>query len=423
MELATVHVFCCLDLKRKKRFWLKISLIAILSAFAVVVPAYITSIIPNPAQDYSMIRIFFYYFIILFVSTPLLYEVKLQYAFFSIIISSITTFLSEGFGNMVIIAFNSAVDNLSFWFELLIKSLTFIVTFYFTHHFYIIRFRSNIHDSSFKSSMIFSLMFVIIAGGMKTMENYIRSLNNSYLMMVIIIEVLYGFIMLFLLYGLLNQRESEAEMAMIKQIWNDDRKHYEMQKESVEMINVRVHDLKHQIEDMKNQGELTDKMIRQLEESADIYQSVVQTGNEVLDVILSSVSLRCQKNKTQLTVMADGKAVDFMDDTDIYSLFGNMLDNAIEYENTINQENMRFISLTIKKKDDIVCIHSENYYGKEQPDEDLLKTTKKDSDNHGLGTKSMKKIIEKYKGVINFHVADHMFQVDCMIDTSKEVRA
>jgi sensor histidine kinase regulating citrate/malate metabolism len=194
-----------------------------------------------------------------------------------------------------------------------------------------------------------------------------------------------------------------------------------MQKEAVEMINIRVHDLKHQIQDMKNQGELTDKMIRQLEDSADIYQSVVQTGNDVLDVILSSVSLRCQKNKTQLTVMADGLAVSFMDDTDIYSLFGNMMDNAIEYENSIEEENLRFISLTIKKKEDIVYIHSENYFGKEMPKDDFLMTTKNDFSNHGYGTKSMKKIVEKYKGVIHFYVADQMFQVDCMIDTTKEV--
>lgn len=421
IELAIVQLFCCRELEKKQKFFLKQSLLSLLSIAAIVLPSYITTLIPNPGQDYSMLRIYLYDFGIIFLATMILYKAKRQYIVFSIIVGSLTVFLSEGFGNLIIMAVRSAIDNLIYGYELLILSLTYILVFYLSHHFLIVRYRSNISDRSFPSLAIFTSIFIVITFGMKQVEIYIRSLNNSYLMMILIIEILYAFIMFCLLYGLLNQRESEAEMALIKQSWNDDRKHYEMQKEAVEMINIRVHDLKHQIQDMKNQGELTDKMIRQLEDSADIYQSVVQTGNDVLDVILSSVSLRCQKNKTQLTVMADGLAVSFMDDTDIYSLFGNMMDNAIEYENSIEEENLRFISLTIKKKEDIVYIHSENYFGKEMPKDDFLMTTKNDFTNHGYGTKSMKKIVEKYKGVIHFYVADQMFQVDCMIDTTKEV--
>ncbi len=421
IELAIVQLFCCRELEKKQKFFLKQSLLSLLSIAAIVLPSYITTLIPNPGQDYSMLRIYLYDFGIIFLATMMLYKAKRQYIVFSIIVGSLTVFLSEGFGNLIIMAVRSAIDNFIYGYELLILSLTYVLVFYLSHHFLIVRYRSNISDRSFPSLAIFTSIFIVITFGMKQVEIYIRSLNNSYLMMILIIEILYAFIMFCLLYGLLNQRESEAEMALIKQSWNDDRKHYEMQKEAVEMINIRVHDLKHQIQDMKNQGELTDKMIRQLEDSADIYQSVVQTGNDVLDVILSSVSLRCQKNKTQLTVMADGLAVSFMDDTDIYSLFGNMMDNAIEYENSIEEENLRFISLTIKKKEDIVYIHSENYFGKEMPKDDFLMTTKNDFSNHGYGTKSMKKIVEKYKGVIHFYVADQMFQVDCMIDTTKEV--
>ena len=421
IELAIVQLFCCRELEKKQKFFLKQSLLSLLSIAAIVLPSYITTLIPNPGQDYSMLRIYLYDFGIIFLATMILYKAKRQYIVFSIIVGSLTVFLSEGFGNLIIMAVRSAIDNFIYGYELLILSLTYVLVFYLSHHFLIVRYRSNISDRSFPSLAIFTSIFIVITFGMKQVEIYIRSLNNSYLMMIVIIEILYAFIMFCLLYGLLNQRESEAEMALIKQSWNDDRKHYEMQKEAVEMINIRVHDLKHQIQDMKNQGELTDKMIRQLEDSADIYQSVVQTGNDVLDVILSSVSLRCQKNKTQLTVMADGLAVSFMDDTDIYSLFGNMMDNAIEYENSIEEENLRFISLTIKKKEDIVYIHSENYFGKEMPKDDFLMTTKNDFSNHGYGTKSMKKIVEKYKGVIHFYVADQMFQVDCMIDTTKEV--
>lgn len=67
----------------------------------------------------------------------------------------------------------------------------------------------------------------------------------------------------------------------------------------------------------------------------------------MLDVILSDYSLRCRKSEVQLTCMADGGKIAFMDELDVYSLFGNMLENALEYEQTVTEKENRFISLTV----------------------------------------------------------------------------
>ncbi len=74
------------------------------------------------------------------------------------------------------------------------------------------------------------------------------------------------------------------------------------------------------------------------------------------------------------------------------------------------------MSLTIKQKDGILLIHEENLFsGEAKKDGDILSTTKEDKANHGLGTKSMKKMVEKYKGEIEFLIQDNMFQVDVQI--------
>ena len=73
----------------------------------------------------------------------------------------------------------------------------------------------------------------------------------------------------------------------------------------------------------------------------------------------------------------------------------------------------RFISLTIKQEKNIIKIHEENYFeGEDVIFNGIINTTKSDSENHGFGTKSMKKIVKKYKGKIDFYVQDQMFQVD-----------
>ena len=45
-------------------------------------------------------------------------------------------------------------------------------------------------------------------------------------------------------------------------------------------------------------------------------------GNKVLDAVLTSKSLYCQNNGIGLTCVADGSALNFMEDMDISALFG-----------------------------------------------------------------------------------------------------
>ena len=79
-----------------------------------------------------------------------------------------------------------------------------------------------------------------------------------------------------------------------------------------------------------------------MEKEIKIYEAQNKTGNKVLDAVLTSKSLYCQNNGIGLTCVADGSALNFMEDMDISALFGNILDNAIEASMMLDQEK-RFI--------------------------------------------------------------------------------
>ena len=107
---------------------------------------------------------------------------------------------------------------------------------------------------------------------------------------------------------------------------------YRSAQDSIDLINKKYHDLKHQIAVLRSEtSEEKAHYLDAMEQEIRSYEAQNKTGNEVLDTILTSKSLYCQQHGITLTCVADGAALDFMDTMDLCSLFGNALDNAIKF--------------------------------------------------------------------------------------------
>ena len=88
-----------------------------------------------------------------------------------------------------------------------------------------------------------------------------------------------------------------------------------------------------------------------------IYDSSVRTGNETLDVLLANKSLQCEQRGIRFDRMIDGELLDFMKPADIYSLFGNAVDNAIEAVLRLDDDADRYVSMTVCKRKEMLSIH------------------------------------------------------------------
>jgi sensor histidine kinase regulating citrate/malate metabolism len=101
---------------------------------------------------------------------------------------------------------------------------------------------------------------------------------------------------------------------------------------------------------------------------------------------------------------------------DICTIFGNALDNAIEYEVQIDEITQRMIHVSVSKKSSFICILVENYYEKNTEDSSkFLKTSKKDDRFHGFGIRSIRYAVQKYGGYVKINVLDHWFRVEILI--------
>lgn len=219
-------------------------------------------------------------------------------------------------------------------------------------------------------------------------------------------------------FGLFTESGLERRNAIMEQLLYAEQKKQRMTAENVELINRKCHDLKHQIAALKRMGSGTerDAYIGKIEQAVMIYESAVKTGNETLDLILMDKQLYCEQHHIKLTCVADGAGLDYLDTMDLYSLFGNALDNAIESVSKEADEANRIISFRVGTRERFVVIHFENYVG--EPVRlvgGLPVTSKEDREYHGFGVLSIRHIAEKYHGSMSIRTENNLFCLDIMI--------
>lgn len=122
-------------------------------------------------------------------------------------------------------------------------------------------------------------------------------------------------------------------------------------------------------------SEEKDRFIGELEQAVLFFENNVKTGNKTLDMLLAEKMLQCEKDKIVLSCIADGQALNFMAGPDIYSLFGNAVNNAIEGVRNIKEEQKRLITLKVSVKNSFLCILVENYFENELEFEEGLPQT------------------------------------------------
>ena len=217
----------------------------------------------------------------------------------------------------------------------------------------------------------------------------------------------------------ISEYVAEKELSVMNVMLKSQYDQYRNYQDSLDLIQMKYHDLKHQITGLRAESdeEKRKKWIDSMENEIAAFENISRTGNQVLDTILAAKIFHCRKNHIQITCVADGKLLDHMHVTDICSIFGNALDNAIEHVILIPDLEKRLIHLTVSAQKGFVFIKIENYCEAEisKNEEDLITTTKKDSKNHGFGLKSIRKAVEKYDGSVVFGVQQNWFELKILL--------
>lgn len=221
-----------------------------------------------------------------------------------------------------------------------------------------------------------------------------------------------GFVALYAQQGQRLQLRARAEVTAIDEMLRRQHEQYLQSKRSIEIVNRKYHDLKHQIGVIRAEGDPGRKAsyLDDLEASIGDYAAQADTGNGVLDVILTTKSLECAERGIELTCVADGSTLGFMSAMDVAAVFGNALDNAIDAVMTVPDPEKRLIKVAVYAKDQLVLVTVENYFtGALRTEDGAIVTRRADRDRHGYGLKSIRYTAERYGGSMTVNADDHWF--------------
>lgn len=174
------------------------------------------------------------------------------------------------------------------------------------------------------------------------------------------------------------------------------------------------HDMQNHVLVLKklaNEGKL-DSVKCYLEQIADEIPSgyTKWTGCQVLDILLGQKLERAKASGIEMEIESNGVVKSVLRETELVSLFGNLLDNAIEACQKVTEK--RWIGVEIERRHMITHIRISNTVEHKPLMRDgALVSMKSDKGRHGYGTKNIQRVVEKYDGTIKYEYEKPIFRV------------
>lgn len=242
---------------------------------------------------------------------------------------------------------------------------------------------------------------------------------RNYIFTIRTLVDLCGIALMCILQSRVQELMAEREIARIHRALKSQYEQYRTYQEGFETMNIKYHDLKHQIAGLRSETNETKKKewLDEMERELDVLSDVGHTGNAVLDGILAAKMGYCRKNKIKVTCVADGSLLSRIHVADLCTIFGNALDNAVESVSMIPEEEKRLIYFSVSRQKSFIFIRMENCCEQELKigRELLPETSKPDKKEHGYGMKSIRQTVEKYHGSMDYGLKEGWFELKILI--------
>lgn len=278
-------------------------------------------------------------------------------------------------------------------------------------------FQFNFMKKGRRRMFFFSTFSIVIVYAISNLALTKGALFNIY---ILTYDIICCCLFLYIIFFMNKLNNHEMQRYVLDELQKQDSKQQVMRKENYETIAIRYHDLSKQLAllEMEEKSKSRQHLIQEVKGELDNFAALVQTGNKALDIVLTDKKMICMKYDIKLFTKVNEHVLDFMDEVDVYTIFSNLFDNAIESLRNEEKEN-KVIKLNIHQKDSLISVDCQNYTSKEIIFKDNMpQTTKDDQTLHGYGTLSIKKAVKKYHGSVIYRLDDNIFHAYIMLQNN-----
>ena len=235
-----------------------------------------------------------------------------------------------------------------------------------------------------------------------------------------IMLILLNYLLCVLYYGIRKTQKERADQLLLLQQYEVEKRHYK----DIEQMEKTVRGVRHDLNNLlataqvlleEEDYEGVKKLIQGTKARVGEKEKKLHTGNAAIDSILNLKFAKAEEAGIPVESDLSVPAQLDLNYEAMATIFGNLLDNAIEAQEKIPEEERKII-LKMKYMNQMLMIMVANK-GKKNL---RLSTTKKDAENHGFGISNIRKSVEKMGGSIQFSWEKDWLTVKIILYQMKE---
>ena len=264
---------------------------------------------------------------------------------------------------------------------------------------------------------IFTMSFVSLI--IINIEDQLSPMQHIFSILSILGILMTNSLVYVLYVNMQKDHAKQLEYSILQQAFKSQEKSVEETKILYQSVRSIRHDLKQHFQvalTMLHSGkinEAVDYMEKYNDTVLDGISNKVFCDNDVVNYIINSKSKICSDRHIKIYIYIANEIPEFSD-LDLCVLLGNALDNAIE---GVSGDGNNEIYLELRNVDNFFVISVKNTITNSvlEYNPNLI-STKNEKEVHGLGILSMKEVVQKYNGSIEFYESDNKFCCDMLLD-------
>lgn len=245
--------------------------------------------------------------------------------------------------------------------------------------------------------------------------NYIFPANSRSIAYLLLAALSY--LMLILSVYALSEQKKRMEMEKLQAVVQAQHDFYQRKADVDQAVQNMYHDMKNHLSCIRHMSDSADiaAYIDSIHAEIASFGSYVNTGSPFLDAVINEKHRLAEQKQIQFLTVIDYPKDSPLRSHDICTIFGNLLDNALEAAEKVADPARRCVTLKVFGIDGFLMIHVNNSMSEAPTCEGGRYRTTKTGTGHGIGLRSVDMCLQRYHGILKTEISEGMFQTGVMI--------